>query len=256
MPLAAIAPATTPTIALGAPPITDTGIKGYLKWLQQQQPNIYKKVAATISKQIPQAFSDYHAGGWKNPNASGRALGMLKVRSALGMLGQSDSTSYTSYVSYSPSSSSSSDLFQPTDLSTIDASTLDLDVDTDDAATDLANTAAATQLNLGTPVAGTGVSTAANSTAATGSVAAAVGAIVQGAAQVYTTSEQASALQSINNLQLQRAQEGLAPLPISTTASGVPVLGSSSTLSSSGLLLIGGAALLLLMLSGKKSSGS
>jgi hypothetical protein len=39
--------------------ITDTGVRGYLKWLQADQPVIYAAVAPTIAQQFPGAFSDY-----------------------------------------------------------------------------------------------------------------------------------------------------------------------------------------------------
>lgn len=45
--------------------ITDTGIKGFLVWLQKAQPGLYKKVAPEVAKKVPEAFSDYHAGMWK-----------------------------------------------------------------------------------------------------------------------------------------------------------------------------------------------
>ncbi len=38
--------------------ITETGIRGYLKWLQQDQPGLYAKVAAKIAQAVPEAFSD------------------------------------------------------------------------------------------------------------------------------------------------------------------------------------------------------
>lgn len=50
--------------------ITDTGIRGFLKWFKQEQPGVYKKVAATIAAQLPQAFSDYHAGDWRTAGMS------------------------------------------------------------------------------------------------------------------------------------------------------------------------------------------
>jgi hypothetical protein len=39
--------------------ITDTGIRGYLKWLQHDQPGLYKRVAPHIAQLVPQAFSDH-----------------------------------------------------------------------------------------------------------------------------------------------------------------------------------------------------
>jgi|SRR5882724_96011 len=41
------------------PEITDTGLKGFLKWLQREQPGIYKAVAPQIAKAVPRGFSDY-----------------------------------------------------------------------------------------------------------------------------------------------------------------------------------------------------
>src|SRR6516162_8074928 len=39
--------------------ITDTGLRGYLRWLQADQPAIYKAVAPQIAQLLPQVFSDY-----------------------------------------------------------------------------------------------------------------------------------------------------------------------------------------------------
>jgi len=38
--------------------IQDTGIRGYLKWLQCDQPGIYARAAPIIAQQVPEAFSD------------------------------------------------------------------------------------------------------------------------------------------------------------------------------------------------------
>lgn len=39
--------------------IQETGVRGYLKWLQADQPGIYAAVAPHLAQQIPEAFSDY-----------------------------------------------------------------------------------------------------------------------------------------------------------------------------------------------------
>lgn len=39
--------------------IQDTGIRGYLKWLKQDQPGIYQLAAPRIAKHVPQAFSNH-----------------------------------------------------------------------------------------------------------------------------------------------------------------------------------------------------
>jgi hypothetical protein len=41
------------------PPISDTGMRGFLKWLQREQPSVYKQVAVKLRNQAPQVFSDY-----------------------------------------------------------------------------------------------------------------------------------------------------------------------------------------------------
>lgn len=38
--------------------IIDTGVRGYLKWLQQDQPAIYAAAAPIIAQKVPEAFSD------------------------------------------------------------------------------------------------------------------------------------------------------------------------------------------------------
>jgi hypothetical protein len=45
--------------------ITDTGIRGFLKWWAQVQPGLYPHVAVAVTERVPAAFSDYHAGNWK-----------------------------------------------------------------------------------------------------------------------------------------------------------------------------------------------
>lgn len=45
--------------------INDTGVRGFLKWLRAEQPGLYKKIAPAIAEQVPAAFDDYHAGGWR-----------------------------------------------------------------------------------------------------------------------------------------------------------------------------------------------
>jgi hypothetical protein len=52
--------------------ISDTGIKGFLKWLQVAQPGIYQQAAPKIAAAVPAAFSDYHAGGWRSFGSLGQ----------------------------------------------------------------------------------------------------------------------------------------------------------------------------------------
>lgn len=53
-------------VGSSAQPITDTGIRGFLKWAQREYPaQIYQQIAAGIQQRIPQAFSSYMLGGWR-----------------------------------------------------------------------------------------------------------------------------------------------------------------------------------------------
>lgn len=46
--------------------ITDTGMRGFLKWARREYPPaIYQKIAQGIQQKIPQAFSGYMLGGWR-----------------------------------------------------------------------------------------------------------------------------------------------------------------------------------------------
>jgi hypothetical protein len=40
--------------------ISETGLKGYLKWLKQDQPGLYQRVANAIAQSVPKGFSDYN----------------------------------------------------------------------------------------------------------------------------------------------------------------------------------------------------
>lgn len=54
------------TSPASAPAITETGMKGFLKWCQREYPpEIYQQIAAAIQHQFPQAFSSYMLGGWR-----------------------------------------------------------------------------------------------------------------------------------------------------------------------------------------------
>jgi hypothetical protein len=46
--------------------ITDTGMRGFLKWARREYPApIYQQIARGIQTRIPQAFSGYMLGGWR-----------------------------------------------------------------------------------------------------------------------------------------------------------------------------------------------
>lgn len=74
--------------------ITDTGIKGFLKWFAQAQPGLYTKVAPTVAAKVPEAFSDYHAGMWRVAGLSNS-----DAVAKLGYLGDGVSVDEFSYLS-------------------------------------------------------------------------------------------------------------------------------------------------------------
>lgn len=57
---------------LGAVAVTDTGLRGFLKWAQGEYPAaIYQQIANGIQQNIPQAFNSYMLGGWRKFNRLG-----------------------------------------------------------------------------------------------------------------------------------------------------------------------------------------
>ena len=43
-----------------APPITDTGMRGFFKWDQREQPGLYPQVMSAVQQKLPQVFSDFN----------------------------------------------------------------------------------------------------------------------------------------------------------------------------------------------------
>jgi hypothetical protein len=70
MPLSSTRPMRASNLrGFGAMPIRDTGMRGFLKWAQQEYPPaIYQQIANGIQQHIPQAFSGYMLGGWRRFN--------------------------------------------------------------------------------------------------------------------------------------------------------------------------------------------
>jgi hypothetical protein len=167
--------------------ITDTGIRGYLKWLQQDQPGIYKLIAPHLAQQAPDAFSDFEQS---------RAMGSL--------MGLSDEV--VGIVS-------------------------------------TANTA--------------DVADAANSGASSPSITSLISNLVGAAGQIFLAKSQVDTLKQVNQIQLQRAQMGLAPLNTSSMSLGIPQVNvglSQGTLTGGGIAIavLGGIGLLLAFGGGKR----
>ncbi len=173
--------------------IQDTGVRGYLKWLQQDQPGIYAVIAPHIVQQAPEAFSDYEQS---------HAMGTL--------MGLGDDGLTTTF-------------------------------DTTDAFG-----------NPTTTVSAPDVAAAANSGSSSPSVTSIISGLVSAAGQIYLAKSQVDTLTQVNNIQLQRAQMGLPPLPTSSLSLGIPQVNvglSSSTMTAGGatLAVVGGLGLLLFL---------
>lgn len=179
--------------------IQDTGIRGYLKWLQLDQPGIYKLIAAHIVQQAPEAFTDHEQS---------RAMGVL--------MGLGDNSGITT-------------TFDSTDV-------------------------------FGNPPASgtTDVANAANAGASSPSITSIISGLVGAAGQIFLAKSQVDTLQQVNQIQLQRAQMGLAPLNTSSLSLGIPQVNvglSSGTLTGGGIALAVVAGLGLLFALGRGGGG-
>jgi hypothetical protein len=184
--------------------ISSTGMRGFLQWLQQDQPAIYAATAAKISKAAPKGFSGFNGSVVQNMRlAQGKRSMRLRGYSLSGCCG-----SMGCGVS----------------LSTVQPAC-----------------AIAPNVCIDTAC-------AANSGTTCASTLTGVANIITAASSAVLSAQQQSAYDSLVSTQLQRAQSGLTPLSLSSTAAGVPVVSGSSlgvSTNSGTLLLIGGALLLL-----------
>lgn len=204
------------------PPVTETGIRGFLKWLQRENPQAYQQIAPALPAVDPRMFSDYNQSRAQIVRARAGAASMVARAASMGALGQAE------YSSTLPEFSTQIQVLAPSDLAPVnvatDESTLSLAVPTNVDTTDAANQ-------------GSGTSTASTDW---------ISSAIHGITSLWLTKTQLQTSQAITNLQLQRAQAGLAPLNIGLAANGIPTfsaMGGGST-----MLLLGGGLLLLFML--------
>jgi len=201
-----------------APPITTTGIRGYLLWLKREQPAVYAKLAPALPTIAPSAFSHY-MGSAITRTRKLAGVGSLRARNGvvlvagLGRLGQSADDLDPVYSDVDLSYSTDPDLTNYT----------------------IAQGASNPEItNAPTPE----TTAAANTGAGTPSTqVAAIGALATGITGLAITGMQLSTANEINQLQLQRAQAGLAPLNIGMNANGVPTI-TGTGLSGSGMLIV------------------
>jgi hypothetical protein len=179
--------------------VSQTGMKGFLTWLKQDQPAIYAATAPTIAKAAPRGFSGANASALTNLRlAQGRRSMLMRGNRLSGCCGlQSVST--------------------------------------------CCGTPAPVGVNICT-------SCAANSGTTCASTLTGVANIVGTVASTVLSAQQQAQYNNLVQTQLSRAQAGLSPLQLSSSAAGVPTISGSSLGLSSGtgtLLLIGGGLALL-----------
>jgi hypothetical protein len=176
--------------------IQDTGVRGYLQWLQRDQPGIYQRIAPQLAQQVPEAFSDYEQS---------RAMGAL--------MGLGDDTG----VGF-----------------------------------DTTGWMSETNAQAGSP----DVASAANQGASSSGIVSTIANLVSAAGSIFMAKSQVDTLKQVNNIQLQRAQLGLAPLDMSTYKLGVPQVNvglSSGAMTGGGIALAVVAGLgLMFALSGRR----
>jgi hypothetical protein len=190
-----------------------SGVRGFLEWLDEQQPGISKKVKATLPNKVPDAFSDYHAGAWQTAGMSPSQAAAVTAQNTLGayrrMGGLGDVTDVT---------------LTPVGTEAIDAATAN--VPTID------------------------VTQAANDSSTSTSITDAISGVVKGISSLYLTKQQADIQQQVVNTQLARAAAGLPPLPTSLANLGVPQVSVGLSTGTGTALLIGGGIIAALLLFG------
>lgn len=177
--------------------ITATGLRGFLQWLQADQPAIYAATAKQIAKAVPRGFSGFNGSvlQTRRLRAGNRSMRLRGFGDCCGVQSVGICAALT---------------------------TPSICFDTSCAA----NTGTSSAVDL------TGIANIINS--------------VSGAA---LSASEASSYNSMVQSQLARAQQGLAPLTLTSGAAGIRTIASSLTSGTGGtILLIGGAAVLLWLL--------
>jgi hypothetical protein len=189
-----------------------TGVRGFLEWLEEQQPGIAKQVKQALPSKVPQAFANYHAGGYRTAGMS-QDQALATSAAALGYLGDDTSTPDLTLMASDLSPVSTSD------ISAAASSVPQVDV-----------------------------TTAADSGATSTSVTDTIANLVKGISSLYLTKQQADIQQQVVNTQLQRAALGLPPLPQSIANLGVPQVSVGLSTGTGSLIAVGAGLFLLYLL--------
>lgn len=189
-----------------------SGVRGFLEWLDDQQPGISAKVKAQLPSKVPGAFSQYHAGGWMTAGMSPSQAAAVTSANTLGAYRRMGGFGDVTDVSLA-----SVDTSAITDASTLPS------VD---------------------------VTQAADDTSTSTSITDAISGVVKGISSLYLTKQQADIQQQVVSTQLARAAAGLPPLPTSLANLGVPQVSVGLSTGTGTALLIGGGLILAIVLFG------
>jgi hypothetical protein len=214
------------------PPITDTGVKGFLKWLQRDQPVIYARVAPALPTVAPRAFSGYakrmrtlrgiYRGSYTRPS---QALGQ-----------------YSDYTSAAGSSTYAS---TPVTVNYSSQLSAPISYQGDPAYT--TPTPSSVPIDTGSTSGAGSIANAANSGSSTASTVGAIGSAISSVASQLLSAANMSALMNLVSAQLGKAQAGTSPSNVSSKSLGIPTAGATSTTTILVLLaLVGGAAWVIL----------
>ena len=229
----------TPTSA--RPPITTTGMRGFLMWFNREQPGLFAKIAPNLPKAAPKAFGNYLTDAARRQRLY-RAKSFAQ-RAGMGGFGQ------TSAAYSLPELTVSAPALAPV---TVNYNSALMSAPITSAYTAYASSPNAVAYSAGSTPSLPPIAAAANTGSLSTPVASAVGSVIGAAASVYMTNQQAALMQSAVQTNLQRAAAGLPPLNTSLAALGVPTVGGTGVFSgTSGVLLLGGLALAAVLLSGK-----
>jgi hypothetical protein len=219
--------------ASSAPPITSTGVRGFLKWYQREQPEVYQVIAPKLPVVAPAVFGAYISSRVRATRRLGSladARARRRTHLMVSGLGQDDDDD-TGYI------------LNP-DL-TINTSTL-----TDSGSANPVDITSLVQSTTLPDISDTASSSAGTTTTNTS----AIGSLIAGVTGLFVSQQQAQTAQQITALQLQRAQAGLSPLNISMGANGVPTITGIASNPGALLLLLGAGLLLVMLMGGKKAA--
>lgn len=206
---------------MNAAPITQTGVRGFLLWLQQQQPGIYARVAPKLPALVPEAFTQINR----------QTLGKLRQIYKSGVARRSSQSlgDYSCYLApitveapaYSNFTAYASDSLTPTVNYTAQLS-----------APVSYSSVCAPPPSYASVDTGTDVASAANMGNAAVGTTQAIGSAVNAVATTLLTAQDAAALANVIQSQLQNAASGRSPSAISTASLGIPTTktGTSSDL--------------------------